>query len=98
MAGRVSRNLKVSIAMSKRQRGIMKKNKIQLKISTGAPPLPIIRTDTFGNPSESYHGKRMAAVRREWLHQFRRPRKSAPDLTLTEIKSIEARVRKELYP
>ncbi len=76
----------------------MRKNKIQLKINADAPPLPIIRTDTSGNPSESYHWGHMAAVRREWLHQFRRPPKSAPDLTLTEILSIEARVRKELYP
>jgi hypothetical protein len=72
----------------------MRKNKIQLKVSTDAPPLPIKRTDTSGSPGERY----MAAVQWEWLHQFRRLRKSAPDLTLTEIESIEARVRKELYP
>ena len=76
----------------------MRKSISQLKGNADAPPLPIKRTETPGNSSESYDWEHMAAVRREWLHQFRRPRKSAPDLTVTEIKSIEERVRKELYP
>lgn len=84
--------------MRKRPSGIMRKNNIQLKVIAGAPPLPIKRTDTSGIPSETYDGEQMAAVRWEWLRQFGRLRKSDPDLTLKEIQSIEARVRKELYP
>ena len=76
----------------------MRKNKGQLKVIDDAPRLPIKRTDTSGNPSESYHWGHMAAVRREWLHQFGDLRNSASDLTVIEIRSIEARVRKELYP
>jgi hypothetical protein len=76
----------------------MRKNKGQLKVRASAPTLPIERTDTPGNPSESYNWEHMAAVQREWLHQFRRPLKRVSDLTLTEIRTIEARVRKELYP
>ena len=76
----------------------MRKNKDQPKFTVDAPALPIKRTDTSGNASESDPWGHMAAVRREWLHQFRHPRKSASDLTLIEIRSIEAQVRKELYP
>ena len=76
----------------------MRRNKTQLKVIAGAPPLPIKRTDTSGIPSETYDGEHMAAVRWEWLRQFGRLRKSDPDLTLKEIRNIEARVRKELYP
>jgi len=76
----------------------MRKNESRLKVGAGAPTLPIKRTDTSGNSGEAYRRGPLAAVRREWLHQFGRLRKSAPDLTLAEIKSIEARVRKELYP
>jgi hypothetical protein len=53
---------------------------------------------TPGNRGEGYFRRKMAAVRREWRNQFRRPRESASDLTSAEIKIIEARVRKYLYP
>lgn len=76
----------------------MRKNRRQPGAIAGAPALPIKRTDTSGNPSESYNREHMADVRREWLHEFRRSRKRATELTLTEIRNIEARVRKELYP
>lgn len=75
----------------------MRKNNSQLRFIDEAPTLPMKRSDTSGNPSESYNRGHMAAVQQEWL-QFGRPRKSASDLTLTEIRNIEARVRKELYP
>ena len=75
----------------------MRKNQSQLKV-IAAPKLPIKRADASGNPNESHHWGDTAAVRQGWLHQFRRLRKSDPELTLTEIQSIEARVRKELYP
>ena len=76
----------------------MRKNKSQLKAIVGAPPLPIKRTDTSALPSETYDGGQMADARWEWLRQFGRLRWSEPDLTSTELKNIEARVRKELYP
>ncbi len=76
----------------------MRKNKSHLKVSAGAPPLPIKRTDTPDNSSESYQEGRVAAVGWEWLRHLGRLRKSDPDLTLTEIRSIEAQVRKKLYP
>ncbi|MEK6286201.1 MAG: hypothetical protein AABO57_10705 [Acidobacteriota bacterium] len=55
-------------------------------------------TDTSGNPSESYHWRQMAAVRREWQHEFGSPYANTFELTIPEIISIERRVRKELYP
>ena len=55
-------------------------------------------TDTSGNPSESYNWRHMATVRREWQHEFWSPCVNALELTLSEIMSIETRVRKELYP
>jgi hypothetical protein len=76
----------------------MRKKKSQTIDNPGAPIPSIKRAVTTGNPRESYIGGRMAAVRRGVLDQFRRPRESASDLTLAEIRSIEARVRKELYP
>lgn len=76
----------------------MRKNKGQLRVRDDAPTLPTKWSDTSGNPNEISYWGQPAAVRWEWLHQFRRPRKSAADLTLAEVRSIEARVRKELYP
>ncbi|HEX5733621.1 MAG TPA: hypothetical protein VF131_12370 [Blastocatellia bacterium] len=76
----------------------MRKNYSQLKVIAGAPTLPIKRTDTSGIPSETYHEGHKAAMQWEWLRQLGRLRKSDPDLTLKEIRNIEARVRKELYP
>lgn len=96
--GRVARNLKVSTAMRKRPRGTLRKNNSHLRVIAGAPPLPIKRTDTPDDSSESHQEGRIAAVQRGWLRQFGRLRKSDPDLTLTEIRSIEAQVRKKLYP
>jgi hypothetical protein len=54
--------------------------------------------DTSGSPRESYRWSHMAAVRREWRQQFCHRYVEAPETALTEMKSIEARVRKALYP
>ena len=70
----------------------MRKNKNHLRVIGGAPPLPIKRTDTPDDSIESHQEERTAAVRWGWL------RKGDPDLTLMEIRSIEAQVRKKLYP
>ena len=76
----------------------MRKSRGRLEVIDDAPALPVKRTDTSGSASKSYYWGHLAAVRREWLHQFGRLRKRASDLTLIEIRNIEARVRKELYP
>jgi len=55
-------------------------------------------TDTSGNPSESYHWRHLAAVKRELRHEFSPPTKNAFEPSLFEIKSTERRVRRELYP
>jgi hypothetical protein len=73
----------------------MRKNKSQLRAGEGSPKLPIKGADTSGNPGESYTQGHRAVVRRD---PFRPLRKSAPDLTLMEIRDIEAQVRKALYP
>jgi hypothetical protein len=40
----------------------------------------------------------MAAVRREWQHEFWLPHTTGFEPTLTEITNLETQVRKELYP
>lgn len=72
----------------------------QLKLIRNHPvPVPTPQlTDTSGNPSESYYWSHMAAVRREWQHEFWLPCVKAFEMTLSEIMSIERNVRKELYP
>ena len=55
-------------------------------------------TDTAGSPSESYDRRHLATVLREWRHEFWHPFIKPLDLTRAERVSIEARVRKELYP
>jgi hypothetical protein len=76
----------------------MRESERRLKVSAGAI-IPILMDPmTAGNRGEGYFRRKMAAVRREWRNQFRRPRESASDLTSAEIKIIEARVRKYLYP
>jgi hypothetical protein len=56
------------------------------------------RTDTSGNPSESYDWSHMATVLREWQHEFWCPMIIPLEKTLDDRVGIEARVRKELYP
>ncbi len=62
----------------------MRKNENKLRVVADAHLPSAKRTDRSGSLSESQH--------------VRRSRKGAPELTLAEIRSIEARVRKELYP
>jgi hypothetical protein len=54
--------------------------------------------DTCGDPRESYNWRHLAALRREWLHEFWRPHVDAFEMTLAEIRTIESQVRRELYP
>ena len=70
----------------------------QLKVIAGSPAPSTRLTDTSGNPSESYHWRHMAEVRREWQHEFWLPSVDAFELTLAEVMSIEMQVRMELYP
>ena len=72
----------------------------QLRVIVNSPaPAPFTKlTDTSGNPSESYHWRHMAAVRREWQHEFWCPPVNGFELTLAEITNIETHVRRELYP
>lgn len=76
----------------------MRRNNRQLKLVTDTPVASTKLTDTSGNPSESYHWSQMAAVRREWQHEFSRPYVSGFELTLAEITNVETMVRRELYP
>jgi hypothetical protein len=76
----------------------MIRNNSQLELIANGPAVSTSLTDTSGNPSESYHWSQMAAVRREWKHEFWRPYANAFELTISEVISIERRVRKELYP
>ena len=79
-------------------RDTMRRNNRQLRLIADTPAASTKLTDTSGNPSESYHWTQMAAVRREWQHEFWCPSVNAVELTLAEITNIETRVRRELYP
>ena len=76
----------------------MIRNNSQPELIANSPAVSTSLTDTSGNPSESYHWSQMAAVRREWKHEFWLPYANAFELTISEVISIERRVRKELYP
>jgi hypothetical protein len=76
----------------------MRRNNRQLRLITDTSVASTKLTDTSGNPSESYHWRHMADVRREWQNEFWRPSVNGFDLTLAEITNIETRVRRELYP
>jgi hypothetical protein len=69
-----------------------------VKLIADSPVQSATLTDTSGNPSESYHWRHMAEVRREWQHEFWHPHVDAFELTLAEITNIETQVRRELYP
>jgi hypothetical protein len=76
----------------------MRRNHSQLRLMTDTPVASTKLTDTSGNPSESYHWRHMADVRREWQQEFWRPSVNGFEMTLAEITNIETRVRRELYP
>jgi hypothetical protein len=79
-------------------KGSMRKNTSHLRVIVSNPAPSTQLTDTSGNPSESYHRGHMAAVRREWRQQFCHRYVETSEMTLIEMRSIEARVRKALYP
>jgi hypothetical protein len=76
----------------------MRRNNSQLRLIADTSAASTKLTDTSGNPSESYHWRQMAAVRREWQYEFWRPHVNGFEMTLAEITNIETRVRRELYP
>jgi hypothetical protein len=76
----------------------MRRTNRKLRAIVSSPAANVNLTDTSGNPSESYHWGHLAALRHEWLHEFWRPGGDSSELTVAEIRSIETRVRKELYP
>jgi len=77
----------------------MRRNtQLRLIADTPADSINIKLTDTSGNPSESYHWPQMAAVRREWRHEFWCPHVNGFEPTLAEIIDNERWVRRELYP
>ena len=76
----------------------MRRNNRQLRVVDDRAVESTNMTDTSGNPSESYHWRHLAALSREWLHEFWRPKADKVDLTLAEIRTIESKVRRELYP
>jgi len=76
----------------------MRKSNSQLRLIVKSSMQSTQLTDTAGNPSESFHWRHMAAVRREWQHEFSLPYVNDVDFPLSEIVSIETRVRRELYP
>jgi hypothetical protein len=82
----------------KLKKALMRITNSQLKLIRNSAVPATHLTDTSGNPSESYHWSHMAAVRREWQHEFWLPCVKAFELTLSEITTIERHVRKELYP
>ena len=79
-------------------KGSMRKSTSQLRVVVNNAPPSTQLTDTCGSPRESYRWNHMAAVRREWQQQFCRPYVEVSPPTLTEMRTIEARVRKALYP
>ena len=76
----------------------MRRTNRQLRVIVRSPAPNVNLTDTSGNPSESYYWGHLAALRQEWLHEFWSPGVDTFELTVAEIRSIEMRVRKELYP
>ena len=78
-------------------KGSMRKGTDLLRVVVNNAPPSTQLTDTAGKPRKSYRLSRMAAVRRGW-RQFCHRYVEASSPTLTEMRSIEARVRKALYP
>jgi hypothetical protein len=76
----------------------MRRTNKQLRLAPDSRVVSTTLTDTAGNPSESYYWRQMAAVRRESQHELWRPCTDTIELTLAEIRGIEAKVRSELYP
>ena len=72
----------------------MKNNPRHIRLSRHPARSIKLPLDSGGNP---YWGH-LAMMLKAWQQRLSHPYVSALDLTLAEIRSIEARVRKELYP
>jgi hypothetical protein len=74
------------------------REKSKLRRIGSNPALPTRLTDLSNPPGKSFRWRRMMTAWRERLHLIFHPYKKVQESTLAEIASIEARVRKELYP
>jgi hypothetical protein len=75
----------------------MRKNNNQIRSVASHPALPIKIKEASGSPGKSFLGY-LVTILRKWQNRFRHPYMSEAEPTLTEIRSIEAQVRKKLYP
>ncbi|MGA9771490.1 MAG: hypothetical protein WBV94_20830 [Blastocatellia bacterium] len=73
------------------------REKSQLRRTGNNPALPTRLTDQPASGG-SFRWRRMKAAWRERLSLIFHPYKKVQESTMAEIASIEARVRKELYP
>ena len=77
----------------------MKRVSIQLKLATRHPAPAGILTDTGSKTIESYGWRpTTTGPRKRRLFEFWRQDVYVLELTLAEVRSIESRVQKELYP
>jgi hypothetical protein len=74
------------------------REKSELRRFTSNPALPARLTEMSVAPGGSFRLRRMLEVWREWRHLVLHQYMKLQELTSAEIVSIEARVRKELYP
>jgi hypothetical protein len=74
------------------------REKNKLRGTASNPALPTRLTDLPVTPGESFRLRKMVTAWRGRLHLVLHPYKKPQELTSTELASIEARVRKELYP
>lgn len=74
------------------------REKSELRRIASNPALPTKLTEMPVTPGESFRLRRMVAACRGWRHLVLHQYMKLQELTPTEIVSIEARVRKELYP
>lgn len=74
------------------------REKSKLRRIGSNPALPTRLINLSVPPGKSVGRQRMKETWRERLHFILHPYKKGQELTLAEIASIEARVRKELYP
>lgn len=79
-------------------KGSMRKSDGQPGIVVSSHARTLKFTDTSGNPSESYFWSHLAAVRRELKNQFCPRYVEVSEMKITEMRNIEAQVRKTLYP
>ncbi len=71
-------------------------NQLKVVVNNDAPSTQLFEPIT--NPGESSRWNRWAVMRRAWLRKLFPRYVKASEMTLTEVRSLEARVRKALYP